>query len=243
MKLKNYFEKYDLVNKTEVEKVAFIAYFYLILEGKQEFNKNDVITWFEILDLPKPNTSRLIANIKKAKYFVKGKQNGFFSLHPKKREEFNLLVTDIDNITEEIDSHNEILPDSIFINTRGYIEKIAKQINSSYANCIYDGCAVLMRRLIEILLILVYQKIGEESKIKNASGDYKELSSIIGDAIINRRINLSKGTKDCIDGFRKLGNFSAHKIEYNCRKADIDKISMSYRATFEELLYKSGINK
>jgi hypothetical protein len=54
---------------------------------------------------------------------------------------------------------------------------------------------------------------------------------------------LSKASKDVLDEFRVLGNFSAHKIIYNCRREEIKKVAREYRAAIEELLYKSGIRQ
>ena len=241
MNVRSYFEKYSLVDMYEIEKVEYFAYYYLVTERKTFFNRNDILEWFQLLNLPKPNISRLISKIKRSKNFTKGKDNNTFQLHPKKILDLKDEIQDIDWRDEEIESNGEIVPDAVVENTRGYVENISRQINASYANNIFDGCAVLMRRLIEILLILIYKNINEENKIMGTSGRYKELSKIIGEAITNGQINLSQDSKDCIDEFRQLGNFSAHKIEYNCRRADICKIALKYRATVEELLYKAGL--
>lgn len=98
-----------------------------------------------------------------------------------------------------------------------------------------------MRRLVEILLIHTYRNNKLEELIIAPEGQYKDLSIIIKDVIQNQIIGLSKGTRNCIDTFRLIGNFSAHRIEYNCRRDDIKKIALEYRVSIEELLYKAGI--
>ena len=98
-----------------------------------------------------------------------------------------------------------------------------------------------MRRLIEVLLILTYRASGIESKIKDSNGDYKNLSKIIGDAVTNKTLDLSKNAKASLDDFRTLGNFSAHQIYYNAKRQDIKKEIQPFRAAVEELLYKAGI--
>ena len=42
---------------------------------------------------------------------------------------------------------------------------------------------------------------------------------------------------------RELGNLSAHRVKYNCRKDDIRTIYLQYRAVVEELLYIGGLIK
>lgn len=136
----------------------------------------------------------------------------------------------------------QILPIELTNKTRGFIEKLAKQINSTYQNNDFDACSMCMRRLLEILLILTYQRNNKENDIKD-NDNYKNLSSIINFTKSNNYFNLSKKVLDTIDEFRKLGNHSAHRIYYNCLKKEIDAVKSEFRVTVEELLYKSNIKK
>jgi hypothetical protein len=120
---------------------------------------------------------------------------------------------------------------------------LAKQINASYERNIFDGCAVLMRRLVEILMIHSYEHLNIADEIKDSSGNYQMLEAIIDKARSNNKLALSRNSKGCIEEFRKLGNFSAHKVYYNCTRAEIKPVILDYRALIEELLYKSGIRK
>jgi len=243
MKIEQFAQKCDLLNKTEIEKVAFLAFFFYQTEGKLDFKHSDIQNWFERLNFTQPNTSRLTRHLSKSSLFTKGKVKYSFRLHVKQINQFKLTLSWLGEASEEIVFSGEILPEAVFIGTRGYIELLAKQINASCENNLYDGCAVLMRRLIEILLIHIYQHTGQEAQIKAPDDQYKDLSAIIRDAVSNPKLNLSKETKNCIDVFRILGNFSAHKIEYNCKRDDIKRVALDYRVTVEELLYKSGIRK
>ncbi len=47
--------------------------------------------------------------------------------------------------------------------------------------------------------------------------------------------------KASLDVFRELGNFSAHKIEYTCKREYIKQEIQQYRALIGELLHKAGI--
>jgi len=100
---------------------------------------------------------------------------------------------------------------------------------------------VLMRRLMEILLILSYEELKIESCIRNGNGDYKPLEAIITDAVGNSTLRLSRNSKEYLPIFRKLGNFSAHKIFYNADRKLIESNIIDFRATAEELLYKAGL--
>jgi len=91
------------------------------------------------------------------------------------------------------------------------------------------------------MLILSYRKLSIESAIQDAAGNYKMLEGIINDAKTNSTLALSRNSKGMLDTFRELGNFSAHKIEYTCRREYIQPHIQDYRALIVELLYKSGI--
>lgn len=41
--------------------------------------------------------------------------------------------------------------------------------------------------------------------------------------------------------FKELGNYSAHKIWYNCTQGDIKPHILKYRAIIEELFFKAGL--
>ena len=100
-----------------------------------------------------------------------------------------------------------------------------------------------MRRLLEVLLIMSYEFIGEEKVIQDEHGTYLQLERVVANAKGNAKLKLSRDARAVLDEFRALGNFAAHKIYYNCRRSDIRSVAGTYRATVEELLYKSGLKK
>ncbi|ASC69412.1 hypothetical protein XM38_003390 [Halomicronema hongdechloris C2206] len=240
--LVHYVEKTDLINKTEIEKVILLASYYQ-RNGQNdfEFTIESVCNWFETLGLHKPNKSRLKQKISKSRSFVKGKTKNSYRIHASEIQAIYKKYPFLEEPSEEILSTDTILPAPLYENTRGYIESLSKQINASYENNIFDGCAVLMRRLLEICLIHSYEHQGIDSEIKDSQGNYEVLSKIVSNALNNSKLSLSRNTKTCLEDFRAIGNYSAHKIYYNARKTDIKKVVLEYRATIEELLYKSGI--
>ncbi len=138
---------------------------------------------------------------------------------------------------------DDIIPFEIYKGTRGYIERIADQINKAYHFHIYDGCLVLMRRLIETLLILAFRESGIESEIKNKDGSYLRLSRIINKAENNPTIALTSNAKESLKPFKVGGDLSAHNPYFCARQRDILNFRLQYRALVEELLNKAGILK
>lgn len=138
---------------------------------------------------------------------------------------------------------DDILPFDLYKGTRQNVEKIADQINKSFHYGIYDGTAVLMRRLVEMLLILAFKEIGQEDSIRGSDGNYFQLSQIINQAIPNKTLDLTRNAKGYLALFKEHGDLSAHNPFYNCIRKDLQNGQHKYRALVEELFYKAGIIK
>ncbi|WP_372876725.1 hypothetical protein [Spongiibacter marinus] len=241
MNLSAYSKKMNLGDKNEIDKCVYIGYFLMVKKGAVEFTLEDLLSCFDALHFSKPNVSRLKGKLKSSKAIINGNGNAVYKLHSKTIKTLDGEIPDLKEKSEEIISDDDILPESLFSGTRGYLISLAKQINASYENNVFDGCAVLMRRLIEILLIHSYEELGIDSEIKDSDGNYKMLNHIVSNAKTNKTLALSRNTKESIESYRSLGNFSAHKIFYNAKRKDIDLVKMEFRASVEELMYKSGI--
>jgi hypothetical protein len=240
MKLDVFCEKVDFENKTEIERTELLLVYLAIERGEDKFLLSDIPELFEDQNYSRPNISRLRRNVRKVRSILIDKQ-GYVRLHATKLKEFKQIYPLLFAELEEIEVFENIIPKALFEETRGYIEKISLQINACYEHNLFDGCAVLMRRLLEILLIHSYQHRMIEDEIKDNNDNYFLLEKIINNAVKNKKLDLSRNLKGNLDDYRNLGNFSAHKILYNANKFDIDKVKNPYRVDIEELLYKSGI--
>lgn len=225
----------------ELRRTLLIAFFNKTINGVASFKVADVCDWLQSLGYSRPNSSRLKSKLKKSRMFVAGTVDGYFKIHPATIESLDSEFPNLNKKSDDVVAFDSIIPENLLQKDRTYITSLIRQINSSYENNIFDGCAVLMRRLLEILLILAYEESGVSKSIKDESGNYKQLNSIIDDAKTNGNVGLSRGSKDSLEGFRKLGNFSAHKIFYNAHRSAIESVILDYKALIEELLYKGGL--
>jgi hypothetical protein len=134
-----------------------------------------------------------------------------------------------------------ILPQSMVKGSRGYIEKVVFQINGCYEKGWFDGCAVMMRRLIETLIIECFEKYGIADKIKNPkTGEFLFLADLIDKTIQESGWNLGRNTKQALPKLKNLGDQSAHSRRYNAHREDIDKVSNDFRGVCQELIYLAG---
>jgi hypothetical protein len=141
-----------------------------------------------------------------------------------------------------VDKH-VVLSQYLFKSTRGYLEKIVYQVNTSYENTCYDACSVMIRRLVEILIIETYEHNHIEYKIKNTDGNFFALDDLINCCLSESTWNLSRNTKRGLRSVKTLGDLSAHSRRYNTNRNDLDKVIVDLRVIAEELLYLSGLKK
>lgn len=131
-----------------------------------------------------------------------------------------------------------VLPRAIVNNTRGYIERVVDQINGSYEKGWFDGCAVMMRRLLETLIIECFEAHGKSNNIKNPStGDFLYLSDLIIKTLQEPAWNLGRNTKRALPTLKSIGDQSAHSRRYNAYREDIDKLIPDFRTVCQELIY------
>lgn len=126
-------------------------------------------------------------------------------------------------------------------NTRGYIERVVHQINGCYQNGWYDACAVMIRRLLEILIIEVFEAFNIADKIKNANGDFLYLSDLINKMLIETTWNLTRNTKKALPKLKDIGDKSAHSRRFNAIRSDIDHIMPELRVASQELIYLANL--
>lgn len=142
----------------------------------------------------------------------------------------------------DIQNSGTILPIVLYKGLFLNLQRLCEQINASYENNLYDCAAVMMRRLLEGLLVLSYQHFEIESEITDKDGvRHITLDRIIKNAETNQVLKLSANTKKDLQLFKDLGNYSAHKIWFNCTKQDIKPHTFQYRTIIEELLCKAGL--
>lgn len=97
-----------------------------------------------------------------------------------------------------------------------------------------------MRRLFEILIVSSYQNFNIEDEIKDLTGNYVELKSLVKKVQNSTVLKIGR-IKNDFDSIREVGNYSAHGFTYTAGKKDIDDISRTYRVMLEELYNKSGL--
>jgi hypothetical protein len=138
-------------------------------------------------------------------------------------------------------SSESLLPYAMVTGTRGYIVKVANQINGCYEKGWFDGCAVMMRRMIETLIIECYEKYKIEANIKGPSGEFLYLADLIDRMLQETAWSLGRNVKVALPKLKIVGDKSAHSRRYNAHREDIDKLATEFRDVCQELIYLANL--
>ena len=140
-----------------------------------------------------------------------------------------------------ISETNQVVPLSIVRNTRGYIEKVANQVNGCYEKGWFDSSAVMIRRLLETLIIECFEKHQIANKIKNPQGDFFYLKDLINISLTETTWNLGRTTKKALPKLKDIGDKSAHSRRFNAQLNDIKDLISDIRLVVQELIYLAQI--
>jgi len=132
---------------------------------------------------------------------------------------------------------------SLVRGTRPYLEKIVHQINGSYEGGWYDASAVMIRRLVETLIIELFEARGIAGKIKNPKGDFLYLRDLISALIAEPNWNLTRNTKAALPRLKDVGDQSAHSRYFVAHRQDIDKLIDDLRVVIQELVTLANLKK
>jgi hypothetical protein len=152
------------------------------------------------------------------------------------------VVTELGPPPEGLRSaQNLVVPMTLVRGTRGYIERIANQVNGAYENGWYDACAVMIRRLLETLIIEAFEKHQIANKIKNTSGDFLYLRDLVSKTLDEASWNLTRNCKQALPRIKDIGDRSAHSRRYNAVRGDLAPLLSDIRLVVQEFLYLANL--
>jgi hypothetical protein len=227
-------ENFDSLSSTE--QADFFIYF-LLFEQKLEFVTQSLINrCFDELHLKRySNISAYLSKFsdkrKKGAKFIKQKSG--FILERNKRLELEKLI----GIIKPIKISDDLFPFDLIKKTRGYIENVGYQASACYEKGLYDASLVMIRKLLETLIIELFEKNNIQDKIKDKAGNYFYLSDLIGFLLNENTWSLGRNSIYGLPKIKKLGDMSAHNRRFNAKKKDIDNIKEDLRIVIEELIH------
>ncbi len=94
----------------------------------------------------------------------------------------------------------------------------------------------MLRKLIETLIIELFEKNNIENIIRDNNGDYFQLKTLIELLLVQSNWSISKNVKKSIPEIKKFGDLAAHNRRFFAKKPDLDKIKTDLRITIQELI-------
>jgi hypothetical protein len=151
------------------------------------------------------------------------------------------VLPQLSNLTTPATPAKEgVLPSSVVSTAPNYLQRILLQANGCYEQRWYDACSVMIRKLIESLIIEVYENHGKGDEVRK-DGDYLMLSGLIHHMLnIQKYWSLQRETKRELPELKKLGDRAAHNRRYQTTRQDIDQIRSGLRAAVDDLLHLAG---
>jgi hypothetical protein len=154
----------------------------------------------------------------------------------------SVILPKIESMTaSSVPATENVLPMSVVNGTRGYIEKVVVQANGTYEHQWYDACSVMIRRLVETLIIEVYEAKNKAHEIKGSDGNYLMLSHLVDRLLADSFFHLGRETKRGLPLIKSIGDRSAHNRHFLAKKEDLDKVTHDLRVAVDELLNLAGL--
>jgi len=231
----------DFRSLNDPSKIRYFAWYVHRAKDRDRVNTADIRGCYDALHLNRPNISVNLARLNEKSPRVLLKDSRGFYLEGGIRnsidEEYLSLVQE-----PAVDVGDHLLPDQIILGTKPYLEKLAWEINGCYQYQFYDGCAVMMRRLIESLLIEAFVKAGHVQSIRK-DNEFMMLAGIINVAKTGNCIMLARGSDDILEAIKYAGDRAAHSRTYVSVPNDVSDLIPRFRTIVAELLNLAGIHR
>jgi hypothetical protein len=222
------------IGLSEVDLVVRAAWFLRKESDSQSIPVEEATKFLSVWSVrPNINLSRLKKKLKKAPN-VSFRADGMIHIPLNSMRELDALYSGFLKASEP-HIEDTILELIGFENGRPYVKALVRQINGSHQFGFYDCCAVLMRRLAEVLIIDAYTKKGEDIKIRGADGNLQMMNGLINALKSGQTFRLSRNAPNYLETLKTLGDTAAHSRNYITKKKDIDDFSQKYRMLVEEL--------
>jgi hypothetical protein len=222
-----------------VDRAVALLWYYQQTQEYEERSASELANDLHDEGFPKPNVTRLAADLKRTNNTVRGKRSGTFQLDVRALSSLNQTYLPLLG-ARVVEVKGAILDPEMVSGTRVYLEKLVHQINGTYEYGFFDACAVLCRRLMESLIIEVYQSSGRQHEIQQ-NGKFLALDRLVAHISNDRKIALGRGAPKTMEDVKQVGDTAAHDRTYITQPNDLDDLKARYRKMISELLILAKI--
>lgn len=236
MELVDFIERVSGFNAlSAADKIPYFAYYTVKHKGKDSFCAKDIEECFN--DLKYTSYSNISAFLSKkasqrSPLFIKLKKGGYHL-----ERSFSDKIEETIGVVKIAKPSDIIFPMELLENTRAYLNVTATQAICCYDYGMYDASLVMLRKLLETLIIELFERYNISEKIKNPqTSNFYFLSDLVSVLLKETSWNLSRNTTMALPEIKKNADMSAHNRTYNAKKADIDNLKSGIRTVIQELV-------
>ena len=212
MTLDEFIDRIDgFVDKKASEQIPYFGYFLITYQGQASFTAKDIDSCFLQIRLPAySNISAFLSKEQKAKRLLKAKVGYILS-----KKMSDAIANDIGEIKVKAPSDN-LFPIDIFDNTRDYVKKTARQAILCYDYGLYDGCLVMIRRLIETLIIELFEHRELKERILDKNNNYVNCHTTRRPYHVQRKSQQTKQCRNCRPDYHRGSLSSCPQFRGHC---------------------------
>lgn len=233
-----FLERISELEMTMLDRAIGLLWHSGLTDARSGMTAREIAGQLHAFGYPEQNISRLERSLKDDRRTARARPAGW-RVTPGARQELNQTFA-FALRAKPIEHRDTVLPKELVAHTRGYIERVVEQINKSFDIELYDCTAVMCRRVLETLIIEVYEAKGEAARIKGADGQFMMFAGLLAVLEKDQTINLSRNGLSGLRDFKSLGDLSAHNRRFNARRPDIERIRDGLRVAVEELVHLAG---
>ncbi len=229
----NFLREISRLGLTQTEEAIALLWFYRQTQTFDERSANELAADFRDEGYTSPNATRLADALRHSKKTVNGRRRGTFQINSRYLDELETSYGGFLNARVET-VHPHVLPMDFGRGTR-HLEQLVNEVNGSYQSAYYDGCAVLLRRILESLIISVFIAKKKTDSIR-VNGTFLQLEALIERVLAFDELHLSRDARRIMQQLKEIGDVAAHNRTHLTSQQDIDDVKIGARRILNELL-------
>jgi hypothetical protein len=139
--------------------------------------------------------------------------------------------------TKTLPASDAFIDPNIFQGMPDYITRLVPQANGCWEREWYEGCVLVLRRLVETLIIELYHQRGWITDIRDKDNSFLKLQNLVDKVCGDGRISLGKHPKRGLNEIKKFGDVAAHDHRVKVRKSDLEPRRTDLRLACERLVF------
>lgn len=141
----------------------------------------------------------------------------------------------------------ELFPVELVDRAKGFAKDVARQANGCYEKGWYDACAVMVRRLIEILIIDCFQVHGLLDAVKDEEGNIFGLGKLVEEFLEepDDLWHVERSARPVIRKLKDVGDRAAHGRYQKTYRQTLDRHKESLEVALQQLacVIESGLGR